>query len=177
MTAEVLEAPVIAPTEFYDSVRPELIPSDAHYAALYADGEFAVKSGTDIRRFTHRRWITVTGELHHVGIADYEYPNPAFTVPGRLNNWAAMRDHLYGVPAIVYSDMTDVSRAVRELKDTSVIWWIATRDRGKLTPEEICTLLRNEFAAVLKPADIWAQQYTDHSGEYDVSQLFGKWYH
>lgn len=179
MTAETeaLEVPQHNLITFYDAIDVTEIPESALYAALYADGEFAPKSMQDIRRFTHRRWITVTGDNHHCGIADYEYPNPTFTVNGRLAQWAAARSNLYGVPPIVYSDMSDVHRAIRDLNGITVIWWIATRKRGQLTPDQIVTLLHDEFDTVIRPEDIWANQYEDVGGKYDVSNLFGKWYH
>lgn len=161
----------------YDSVRPGLIPATAHYAALYADGEFRVEAGTNITRFEHRRWITVTGLLHHVGIADFEYPNLVFMEPARLQAWASYRIAHYDVPGIVYSDMADIGRALRALGDTPVIHWIATRNRGQLTPTQLSELIKREYNITLNDGDIWAHQYENVNDEYDVSNLFGKFYH
>lgn len=176
-TPDVAAAPEVSRIQFYDSIKPDEIPGSAEYAALYADGEFRVPSLTDVARFTHRRWITVTGELHHVGIADFEYPNPVFTDPERLFTWAVQRMTRYNVPGIIYSDMSDVHRAITAVRDTQVIYWIATRELGELTPIELCARLHVEFGVTLTPDDLWAQQYANVDGKYDVSQLFGKWYH
>jgi hypothetical protein len=176
-TPELAEAAVKPLIKFYDAVNVEHIPDSATYAALYADGEFAVPHGTNLRRFTHRRWITVTGQNHHPGIGDYEYPNELFTVRGRLQQWAGARYAEYDVPAIVYSDLADMGRAQHAVGTVPVIYWIATRQRGQLSAEELCKILLDEYDVHLLPALVWAHQYEDVNGEYDVSNLFGTWYH
>lgn len=161
---------------FADSIDPAKIPADFQYAALYADGDFAVTDKKLVQRFTHRRWITVTGDTTRAGIADYEVGNQVFEHSGKLRQWAADRNHYAGVPAIVYTDMADMHDAIAELQDIPRFWWIATRQHGDLTLAELMDVMASDYDLKVPEASIWAHQFEDVNGEYDRSRLFGRWY-
>lgn len=163
-------------TLFYDSTRPELIPDTAEYAVLYGDGTYAVKDNTKVRRFKHRRWITVAGEGEHCGIADYEPGNPVYEIPGQLHAWAVKRLAYAGTPPIVYSDMSDLHGALTELGRVPRLYWIATRGHGDISIQELLALISADYGIDLPESSIWGHQYEDVNGEYDTSRLFGRWY-
>jgi hypothetical protein len=163
--------------QFDDAALFDSLPPDLAYAALYADGRYRVPADAmpRARKITHRRWITVSGQVAHAGIADFEPQNSVYDTPGMLRNWAAMRlTERKSIP-IVYSDRADVKAAVGELGKLPAYHWIATLDQKQWTPEEIVANLRDEFGVTLTVGQIWANQFTD-LGKIDVSNLFGNWW-
>jgi hypothetical protein len=121
------------PQLFCDDTNPDNIPSWVTHAALYFDGDFGAAGRAAGPRFAFRRWITVTGDYAHCGIADYEPKNPVYDQPGALHDWAAGRDKM-GKPARVYCDRDDLERAQAETAGLPVWWWIATLDGNMLHP-------------------------------------------
>lgn len=161
---------------FADSIDPAKIPADYEYAALYADGDFAVQDRELIRRFTHRRWITVTGDNPRCGIGDYEQGNSLFSNQFMLHHWAEERWRTAHVPPIIYTDMTNLHEATTALQGLPRLWWIATRNHGDLTKSELLALIATEVGYIMPGDDLWAHQFEDVNGEYDRSRLYGRWY-
>jgi hypothetical protein len=162
-------------TQFYDSATWQDIPDGATHVALYADGTYAVPAGASVRRIPHRRWITVTGHNHYAGIADFEQGNPVYETQGELRRWAI--GHLAQstrVP-IVYCDRADLHLAVAEMNLIPHYWWIPTLDNHEWTAEDLAVNIWEEFHIHIPHDRIWANQFTDHKDEYDVSNLFLRW--
>jgi hypothetical protein len=146
--------------DFYDSVRPGLIPAGS-YAALYYDGDFAAAPEATAR-LGPVRWITVTGDFLHCGIADFERGNPVFSVPGALRAWVQGRISM-GKRARVYSDLANLP-TVRSLLAglDSYEVWLATLDGSKLS-------------ASFTPG-LWGVQYDGgETAEFDTSVLYLAW--
>lgn len=163
-------------TKFYDSATYEDIPQGAQYAALYADGIYAVPNLRDVIRIPHRRWITVTGENPHCGIADFEHGNSVYNERGRLREWALRRLSLKLVPPVVYVDRADLHLAINEMTGLPRYWWIPTLDNREWTAEELAADIRDNFSEDIPVSEIWANQYTDHGNQWDESNLFIRWY-
>lgn len=163
-------------TKFYDAADWSKIPSDATHAALYADGKYAVPSGASVRHIPHRRWITITGNSAAVGIADYEHGNPVYDEPGKLREWAIRHLTHHLVIPIVYCDRANLRAAMTELGRLPRRWWIPTLDNHEWTAIELGTDIEVHYGVNIPASEIWANQYTDHSNEYDVSNLFGHWF-
>lgn len=146
--------------DFYDSTRPDLIPAGS-YAALYYDGDFAA-SPEAMARLGPVRWITVTGDYEHCGLADFEQGNPVFSVPGALYTWVQGRITM-GKRARVYCDLSNLPRVRNLLVGVdSYEVWLATLDGSKLSPG-------------FTPG-LWGVQYQGgESADYDVSCLYGAW--
>lgn len=162
--------------KFYDSAVFSRIPEDAGYAALYADGRYAVTASEDPRRIRHRRWITVTGDTPHAGIADYEHLNPVHDIPGKLRVWAMHRIAEHRSMPIIYCDRADLHSAIRELGSLPCAWWIPTLDDHEWSAMELSADIETQEGLHIPDTSIWANQYTDNRGEYDISNLFGNWH-
>lgn len=147
---------------FYDSVTPHRIPRSASHAALYFDGKYACLAA-DAARFPNKRWITISGDYHNCGIADYEETNPVYEIPGLLAAFVASRNAM-GKRARVYSDRNNIPRASAELAGRGLEWewWIATLDRDRLDPEWIPNLWGVQFDGGMHAA-------------YDTSVLYRDW--
>lgn len=146
--------------DFYDSTRPGLIPARS-YACLYYDGEFAAAPEA-AERLGPVRWITVTGDFLHCGVADFERGNPVFSVRGSLRSWVQGRISM-GKRARVYSDLANLP-TVRDLLAglDSYEVWVATLDGNKLS-------------ASYTPG-LWGVQYDGgERAEFDTSTLYGSW--
>jgi hypothetical protein len=148
--------------EFFDSIRPLLIP-DGAWAALYFDGDWPA-SPREALRFARVRWITIEGDWENCGIADYEPGNPVYLTPGLLKAWATARIQGMRRRARVYTNRYDLPRAQHELGELAgqVEWWIATLDGDKLTRDWI--------------PGLWAVQYQGGPrASRDKSVLYGAW--
>jgi hypothetical protein len=161
--------------QFADSASPESIPDgEFTHACYYADGLFAWPR-SEILRFKFRHAITVTGEAS-CGIADFEPGNAVYEQPGALHRWARNRE-LRRLPARVYLDRNDARRAIEELAGQDVLWWIATLDNKRWTPDELSANLKDQFGVSIVPASIWGNQYAGgESAPYDTSDLFLGWW-
>jgi hypothetical protein len=146
-------------TEFYDSVAPQLIPARSS-ACLYYDGLYRA-SWEQSARFKLVRWITVLGDWHNCGIADYEPGNPVYERPGALRAWAVGRASI-GKRARVYCDRDNLPRARQQLTDLDYLVWLATLDGDQLNENYTPGLWAVQFAGGPKSA-------------YDVSVLYGEW--
>lgn len=165
-----------AEVKFYDSDKFNDIPQGAEYAALYADGRYAITPQDNIKRIPHRRFITVTGANSYDGIADFERLNPVFDEEGKLRDWATRRLRNHQVPPVVYCDRSDLAYAMSELRGLPRYWWIPTLDNKEWTAEELAINIDEEFHISIPVEQIWANQYTDHSNQYDESNLFLTWF-
>jgi hypothetical protein len=162
--------------KFYDSATPADIPQGATHAALYADGKYAVTNIRDVVRIPHRRFITVTGDHAHAGIADYEHGNPVYDVPGKLREWASRRLALDLVPPVVYVDRADLHLALAQMGQLPHYYWIPTLDNHEWTPDDLSADIWAEHHVHVPAHQIWANQYTDHANLYDESNLFLRWF-
>jgi hypothetical protein len=169
-------------TLFYDSaVHVPDIPNGAH-AALYYDGLFAVPADSpQLDRLGPVRWITVLGGPHAAqltGLIDYEQGNEAYA-PGQLRAWASERMVTMGKRARVYSNMSNLRRAIGELgtlwQHPLFVWWIAAPP-VKLDPEQLQTHIRAVTGLVLPLGKLWGQQFAGgQSATIDTSVLYGEW--
>jgi hypothetical protein len=165
------------PQLFYDSAfHLEDIVNDSH-VMLYGDG---AKTGyqlhyPQIHRFGAVRWITVLG-TGSCGAADYEEGNPVYDHPGKLKQWAQYR-HAHGWRARVYCDRANLSKAIRELDGTPVIWWIPTLDGNPTwTAEKLHTDILEHEKINIPVSQFWACQYRGGpAANVDTSVLLGKW--
>lgn len=163
-------------TRFYDSATWSAKPDVFSYVALYADGRYAVAGSDPITRVPHRRWITVTGDMPHAGIGDYEPGNSLFHEDGKLRIWASMRLAEHRSVPIIYCDRANLHLALNEIGRLPRLWWIPTLDNREWTPDELSDNIAQEYGIVIPPYEIWANQFTDRSGEFDISNLFGNFY-
>lgn len=160
--------------QFYDSVNVASIPPGAEYAALYCDGEYRPPPAA-VRRFPHRRWITVTGDYPHAGIADFEPGNQVYEDPQGLRRWCARRLALgYSTP-IVYADRADAQLAAGRLRGLGFYWWIPTLDGRDWTAAELAADLALNWGVTVPAGVIWANQNDSQPGLWDRSTLFGIW--
>jgi hypothetical protein len=145
--------------DFYDSTRPELIPDGAH-ACLYYDGDYAAAAAA-ADRFAAVRWITVTGDYEHCGIADFEKGNAVFSGTGLLREWVQGR-LVAGHRARVYCDRANLGEVQDELEGLKWELWAATLDGDVLT---------RDWAP-----NLWGVQYGGGpTADYDTSILYGEW--
>lgn len=162
--------------QFYDSVKPWLIPS-ADAAALYYDGLYGTAGRGAAHLFRLVRWITVTGDALHCGIADYEVGNPVFSEAGILRGWAEYRIS-HNRRARVYVQRSLAARALAELgqaaRDPRCQFWIPTGDNRTWTAEQLAADLATNWAAPIPASQIWANQNVP-GGTWDRSDLFGTW--
>ena len=158
--------------EFYDSA-PQVFPSGAQYAALYADGDFKQRQPAGI---PHARWITVDGgtaAAAYAGIADFETGNPVY-LSSALYAWADQRVR-DGHRFRPYCNRSDFARAHAQVGHLGPAWWIATLDNNPhWTPALITASLKAMTGIVVDPAAIWGIQWGTNS-RYDTSYLFGEW--
>lgn len=169
-------------TQFGDSAyKPGEIPFE--YAALYADGNPAISgpSHAAAPKFPHKRWITDHDNWRAASIIDFsDLSNPAFTDAGALARFA--RGRLSGFPDgrprpfRVYTDMSAAHIAWERLGELAhaALWWIAVRDDGQPTAEQLALRLQEHWGAPIQAARIWGCQFEDR-GAYDVSDLFLAW--
>jgi hypothetical protein len=143
----------------YDAVIPGNIPAGAS-ACLYYDGDWPATQA-EAARFAAVRWITVTGDYAHCGIADYEKGNAVFSQDGALRAWVTGRRSM-GKRARVYCDRSNYPEVQELLVGTVWELWVATLDGQVLT-------------AAWAP-NLWAVQYAGGQGApFDVSVLYGTW--
>lgn len=119
-------------TSMYDSTQPSLIPADAAYIAIYANGDYAASRETVQRQFPKARIfsIDVLGTDPGAGIADVENGNMS---PGDVPGWVDRRltAHPNGVLCRVYCNKSTwpaVKSEVAKLpadKSGTVRYWIA----------------------------------------------------
>jgi len=153
-------------TDFYDSVDIARIPAGVEWAVLYADGDYKSGPPSEVKRFPHRRWITVEG-APKCFIADYEPGNPVYEHAGELADWARAR-HARRRRRVVYCDISNVKRALAELDGLAVEWWIA--HYVTVEPDQLVVAAQ----AGLPEALVWGCQW-DHQARYDRSVLYGSW--
>jgi hypothetical protein len=143
---------------FYDSTDPSMIPEGGP-ACLYYDGDYAAHAGA-ADRFKAVRWITVTGDYEHCGIADFEPGNPVYG-PGRLIDFVRGRMQMKK-RARVYCNRVDLPDVRNLLEGLDWLLWIATLDGDQLSASYATNL--------------WAVQYAGGvSAAYDTSVLYGAW--
>ncbi|SRR5579871_1669488 len=163
---------------FYDSTRPWLIPAGTKAAALYYDGLFGTAGRNAAHLFEHVRWITITGDALHCGIADYEPGNPVFTEPGILRGWAEYRVG-HQQRARVYVQRSLAARALAELgpvaRDPRCQFWIPTLDNKTWTAGQLAADLAGNWAAPIPASQLWANQNVGGNTTWDRSDLFGTW--
>jgi len=165
------------PGQFYDSTRPWLIPAGTKAAALYYDGLYGTAGRNAAHLFTLVRWITITGDALHCGIADYEPLNPVFAQPGILRGWAEYR-LTRQQRARVYVQRSLAARALAELgpagRDPRCQFWIPTGDNETWTAEQLAADLAGNWGAPIPASQLWANQNVP-GGTWDRSDLFGAW--
>ena len=170
-------AAAIQPPGFYDSTRPWLIPAGTKAAVLYFDGLYGTAGRNSDHLFELVRWITVTGDALHCGIADYEPRNPVFEQPGILRGWAEYRISNQQ-RARVYVQRSLAARALAELgpaaRDPRCLFWIPTGDNRTWTAGQLAADLATNWAAPIPPSQLWANQNVP-GGTWDRSNLFGDW--
>jgi hypothetical protein len=160
--------------QFYDAENIGLFPSGVKYAALYADGDYAVKSDSRALAIPNRRWITVLGDPK-CGIADFEPDNEIYASRGALRAWAADRiGERRGTP-VVYVERALTAQALGELDGLRTLLWIPTGDGKEWTAEELAADLAQNWHVTVPASMIWGNQniWTD---DYDRSDLFGDWW-
>lgn len=164
--------------EFYDSTKPWLIPAGTKAAALYFDGLYGTAGRNAAHLFSLVRWITITGDALHCGIADYEPRNPVFEQPGVLRGWAEYRIS-HQQRARVYVQRSLAARALAELgpaaRDPRCQFWIPTEDNKTWTPEQLAADLAGNWAAPIPASQLWANQNVTVRDTWDRSNLFGTW--
>jgi hypothetical protein len=145
--------------DFYDSTEPAKIPAGSH-ACLYYDGEYAASEFLEVG-FAAVRWITVTGDWEHCGIADFEKGNPVFSVDDALRTWVQGR-LANGHRARVYCDRDNLPEVQEQLEGLKWELWVATLDGDVLSADWA--------------PNLWAVQYGggEHA-PYDKSILYGQW--
>jgi hypothetical protein len=145
--------------DFYDSVSPEKIPAGTH-ACLYYDGLYAAKPA-QAKRFAAVRWITVLGDYHNCGIADYEQGNEVYNKAGALRAFVQGRINL-GLRARVYCNRSTLPTVRSHLEGLNYLVWIGTLDGNKLSAHWTTGL--------------WGVQYAGGmTAAYDTSILYGVW--
>ena len=157
---------------FYDSAYRKF-PKGAEYVCEYRDGDYA----TTTIHYPYTRWITVMGGAEvaaTAGIADYEPDNWVYSRPGALRAWAAHRK-VMGKRARVYCDRANARQAAEQVAGLPVLWWIATLDERVWTAAELAADLKANWGAGIAEDTIWANQYADVGGDFDVSRLYLPW--
>lgn len=162
--------------QFYDAVIPVHIPG-RDYAALYFDGTYGQVGQMAARLFGHCRWITVTGDFEHCGIADFEEGNPVFDTPELLAEYLKGRAALYngrGRRGRIYCDRANAAKALYYAGDAPREWWIATLDNRDWSASQLARDLAENWDAKIPATEIWANQNVPGQ-RYDTSNLLRSW--
>lgn len=157
--------------QFYDSIKPDQFPDTLH-VALYFDGDYGAAGRAAGVKFPRdqKRWITIYDDYRSCSIQDFEPGNPCYNDLSMVTTFVAGR-HAMDAPARLYSDRSDVARALTVVKPGDVLWWIATLDGKDWTAEELTADLKANFNADIPADRIWANQNVGKKA-FDISDLY-----